>query len=128
MSGINLGAGSAALTVEKGQQAVADCVISSGQSLSAAVDLGVARLVGISTPGALEPTVLTFQASYDGATWNNVYDSAGAEKSVTVGVSRRIILSPADFYGVRYVKVRGGTAASPTTVVADRTLKLIAEA
>jgi hypothetical protein len=112
----------------KGQQAVADCVISNGQSLSAAVDLGVARLVGLSIPATFEPATVTFQASYDGATFNNVYDSSGVEKTIAVGASRRVILSPADFYGVRYIKLRGGTAASPTVVAADRTVKLIAEA
>jgi hypothetical protein len=116
------------LAVAKGQQAVADCVISNGQSLSAAVDLGVARLVGLSIPATFEPATVTFQASYDGATFNNVYDSSGVEKTIAVGASRRVILSPADFYGVRYIKLRGGTAASPTVVAADRTVKLIAEA
>jgi hypothetical protein len=96
------------LPVGKGHQLVADCLISNGQSLSAAVDLGTARLVGIATPAAFEPTALTFQSSYDGATWNNVYDGTGTEKSITVAASRRVILSPADFYGIRYIKVRGG--------------------
>ena len=111
----------------KGQQSITDCVISSGASLSGAIDLGVYRLVGIAIPATFEPTTLSFQASYDGTTWNNVYDNFGTEKTIAVAVSRRVILSPADFYGVRYIKVRGGTAAVPTTVAADRTIKLIAE-
>jgi hypothetical protein len=114
--------------VAKGQQAVADCVISNGQSLSAGVDLGVARLVGLSIPATFEPATLSFQASFDGLTWNNIHDSSGTEKTVAVGASRRVILSPADFYGVRHIKVRGGTAAAPTAVAADRTIKLITEA
>lgn len=114
--------------VVKGSQTVSDCTISSGQSLSAAVDLASYRIVGLSIPSTFEPTSVTFQASYDNVTWNNLYDSSGVEKSVVVGISRRILLSPADFYGIRYIKVRGGTAASPTTVAADRIIKLIAEA
>jgi hypothetical protein len=116
------------LPVGKGQQTVTDCTITSGGSLSAAIDLGVYRLVGIAIPATFEPTSVTFQASYDGSTYNNVYDASGVEKAASVGVSRRVILSPSDFLGVRYVKVRGGTAGTPTTVAADRTLKLIAEA
>lgn len=112
----------------KGQQLVSDCTISNGASLSAAVDLGVYRLVGISIPATFEPTTLTFQSSYDNVTWMNVYDSYGTEKSVSAGTSRRVILSPGDFYGVRYIRIRGGTSASPTTVAADRTVKLISEA
>lgn len=112
----------------KGEQSVFNCTISSGESLSGALDLGVYRLVGISTPSTLEPSTLTFQASVDGITWNNIYTSVGVETSISCSTSRRIILSPADFYGIRYIKVRGGTAASPTTVAADRVIKLIAEA
>jgi hypothetical protein len=119
----------AALTVKKDQQTVTACVIASGQSLSPAIDLGVGRLVGITTPSNIDSaTAVTFQASYDNATWNNVYDSSGVEKTLTVGVSRWIILSPADFYGMRYVKVRLGTSGTPVAATADRTLQLIAEA
>lgn len=121
--GTNIGS-----SVAKGQQTVTPIVISSGQSLSAAVDLGVYRMTGIAIPATFEPTTLTFQSSYDGITYNNVYDGTGTEKSVTVAVSRRVILAPADFYGIRYIKIRGGTSGSPTTVAADRTVQLIAEA
>lgn len=118
-----------ALSVQKGQQAVADAVIANGASLSGAIDLGVARLVGLSIPANIDgATTLSFVASYDGGVWNNVYDSVGAEKTVTVAPSRRVILSPADFYGIRHLKVRLGTAAAPVVNAADRTLKLIAEA
>ncbi len=115
------------LPAGKGQQTVTDCVISNGQSLSASVDLGVYRLVGISIPSTFEPTTLTFQSSYDGSTWANVFKD-GIEVSEPVGTNRRIVLDPSKFYGIRYVKVRGGTSGSATTVSADRTLKLIAEA
>lgn len=118
---------SSAIQVSKSPQSVTDCVISSGASLSAAVDLGVYRLIGVSIPATFEPTSVTFQASYDGTTWNNVYKDDGTELSVVVGVSRRVVLDPAKFYGIRYIKVRGGTSGTPTTVAADRTIKLIAE-
>lgn len=117
------------LSVKKDQQVVQDCTVTSGQSLSGAVDLSVARLVGIATPASIDSaTMLSFQSSYDGSTYNNVYDSAGIEKIVTVSASRRVILSPADFYGIRYIKVRLGTAASPVSATADRVLKLVSEA
>lgn len=113
--------------VVKGQQAVIDCTIASGASLSAAVNLGEYRLTGIEIPATFGPTTLTFQASVNGTDWFNLYDASGTEKSVTVAVSRRVILSPADFYGIQYLKVRGGTSGSPTTVGGDRVIKLIAE-
>ena len=117
-----------AVEISKTSQTTRDCVISSGQSLSAGVDLGVFRLVGISIPSTFEPTSITFQSSFDNVTWNNVFTSVGSEVSVVTAASRRIVLSPPDFYGIRYIRVRGGTAASPTSVVANRTIKLIAEA
>jgi len=114
--------------VAKGQQQIQDCTITSGQSLSAGVDLGVFRLVGLSMPTTLEPTTLTFQSSFDGTNWNNIFTSAGTEVTVISAASRRIIVAPADFYGVRYLRVRGGTSGVPTTVAADRIIKLISEA
>ncbi len=116
----------APVPVLKGQQSIFDCTIASGQSLSAGVDLGVTRLVGIEIPATFEPSTLTFQASVDNSTWNNIFTSG--ETSVTASPSRRIVVAPADFYGIRYIRVRGGTSASPTTAAADRILKLIAEA
>ncbi len=116
------------LSVRKSQQTVSPIVISNGQSLSATVDLGVTRAVGLETPATFEPTTISFQVSSDNTTFVNLYDATGTEKTVTVGVSRRIVLSPADFLGVRYIKIRGGTASSATTVSANRTVQIISEA
>ena len=77
-----------ALTVKKSQQTVTPIVISNGQSLSAGVDLGVTRVVGIELPATFEPTSITFQASVDNTTFVNVYDASGTEKSANTGVSR----------------------------------------
>lgn len=116
-------------TVNKGQHKTFTATIANTASLSGAVDLGFYRLCGLETPAAIDSaTAITFQASADGATWVNLYDATGAEKSLTVSTSRRIILTPADFYGIRFIKVRLGTAASPTTATASRNITLIAEA
>lgn len=116
------------MPVAKVQQSVVDCLIANGASLSSGIDLGVYRLVGITLPAVFEPTLLSFQSSYDGATWSNVYGSDGIEKTAVCAAGRRVIVSPADFYGVRWLRVRGGTAAAAQVVGADRTIKLIAEA
>lgn len=108
-------------------QTVLDCTISNGGSLSAGVGLDRHRLVGISLPAGFEGTTLSFQSSYDGTVWNNVYDATGTEKTVTVAASRRVILSPADFYGIAWIKVRNGPAGAPSNVGADRILKLVCE-
>jgi hypothetical protein len=116
------------LSVSKGQQTVTAATIANGGSLSHAIDLGVGRLVGITTPAGLTQTTLSFQASYDGTTWNDVYSDGGIEKTITVGASRRVVLSPADWYGIRHLRIRTGTSASPSTVSADRVFQLITEA
>lgn len=110
------------------QQTVFAAFIRNGQSQSDDVDLGSYRLVGLSIPATFEPTTVSFLSSFDGATWNPVFDSLGVEVTAIVGTSRRVVLNPASFYGLRWIRVRGGTAASPTTVAADRAVRLIAEA
>lgn len=116
------------LVVQKAESQCISVTISSGQSLSAAVDLGNYRAFALVTPSTFEPTSLTFQVSPNGADWYNLYDSTGTEKSVTCSTSRAVILTPADFYGFQYLKIRGGTSGSPTSVAADRVVKLLAEA
>lgn len=110
------------------QQAVFDAFIRNGQSLSDNVDMGSYRLVGLSIPGTFEPTTVSFMASFDGSTWMPIFDATGTEVTATVSTNRRVVLNPANFYGVKWVRVRGGTSGSPTTVAADRTVRLIAEA
>lgn len=107
-------------------------IVASGSSLSSAIeftgDIAGALPVGIQTPSAIDSaTSITFQVAYDGgssATFANLYDSSGTEYTLTVSTSRSIILTPADFYGVRQLKIRLGTSGSPTTATADRTLIL----
>jgi hypothetical protein len=100
-------------------------VVPSGATLSEPVDIGGSALCAIQTPSALDSaTSLTFSVSYDGSTFANLYNDAGSEYSVTVSTSRSVVLNPADFYGVRHIKVRLGTSGSPTTATATRTLIL----
>lgn len=104
------------------QQVVVDVAIPTTPSLSAAIDLGVARPVALQVPAGWEGTSIAFDASHDGVTFAPLYTDAGVEKTITVAPSRYVILSPADFLGVRRVKVR------PLTVqTAARTLRLITQ-
>lgn len=100
--------------------------IANGASLSGAIDCSEGRPARIVIPSAWTTANLTFQTSYDGTTYNDLYDAFGTEYTVTVGgASRGIILPLADFIGVRYLKVRSGTTGTPVTQGADRTLKLV---
>jgi hypothetical protein len=104
--------------------------IANGASLSGAVDLGAgAILSGIQMPAAWTAAGLTFQVSADGVTYANKFDAYGSEYSVpsaSATASQFISLPPSDFLGVRYIKVRSGTAGSAVAQGAERLLTLVA--
>jgi hypothetical protein len=107
---------------------VTTATIANGASLSAAADLGQKTLVGIEMPAGWTAANLTFQVSDDNVTYNDIYDNAGIELTMIAAASRYIIATPANWIGVRYVKVRSGTAGSPVNQGAARDIKLISKA
>jgi hypothetical protein len=102
--------------------AVATIPASDVNGMSNAIDMAGARAVRIAMPAAWTAANLTFQASYDNATWNNLYSSDGSEYTVIAAASRSIILPYADFMGIRYLKVRSGTSSAAVQQGADRAL------
>lgn len=101
-------------------------VIASGASLSPEVDLGNFTLAGVIMPSGWDAANLTLQAKTANGTATNVYDDSGSEVSITAAASRYILFWPAlDLTGLRHIKVRSGTAATPVNQTADRTLTLI---
>jgi hypothetical protein len=101
--------------------------IANGQSLSGAVDLGTNRLFAIVMPAAMTGTSLTFQASHDGSTYNNIYGDDGNELTYTTAASRYVVVSsPAKWVGVRYLKIRSGTSGAPSAEGAARSLIVVA--
>lgn len=104
------------------------CTIAESGSLSDEIDLGEGRvLCAIDMPADWDAANLTFQASYNsGGTFDDLYDQYGTEKTVTAAADRYIPLDdPAFWLGVRYLKVRSGTAASAVEQTAARTIQLI---
>ncbi|MDD3289074.1 MAG: hypothetical protein PHX43_08790 [Alphaproteobacteria bacterium] len=100
--------------------------ISSGQSLSPALNLGGLRLFGIAMPAAWTTANLTFQVSSDGgSTWNNMYDANGNEVSVIAAASRFIALDPMNFASIQMLKVRSGTSSTPVNQGQDSSLSLM---
>jgi hypothetical protein len=91
----------------------ATATIANGASLSGANDLAGAALIRILMPATWTAAVLTFSVSNDNATYYDLYDQFGVEMTGQAAASRAIILSPSDFIGWRYVKIRSGTSASP---------------
>lgn len=95
-----------------------------GQSTSS-VDLQGKTLIGVVFPGTWTAANLTFLGSVDGGTFNSLYD-AGAEINVTsAAASRYVVLSPSTFVGLKLLKLRSGTSATPVQQGADRAMLLI---
>ena len=108
-------------------QEIVPVVIALNASLSGAVEIGDAKQIAISMPADWTAANLTFQGSYDGATWWDVYDDAGTEVNVTAAEDRLIVLGTItkNLRPLRFLKVRSGTAGSAVTQGAARTLHLI---
>jgi hypothetical protein len=100
--------------------------IALNEALSGAVQLKGRVPVAVVMPADWTAADLTFQASYDGATYWNLYDGdTDAEVSVQAAEDRHIVLDHNKFYGAQYLKVRSGTAASAVNQEAARTLYLV---
>jgi hypothetical protein len=100
--------------------------IANGASLSGAVSLEGATPLAIVMPSAWTAANLTFQASEDESTYNDMYDYAGTEVTVTAAASRHIWLSPNEWVGAKSIKVRSGTTGTPVNQGAARTITILA--
>lgn len=90
------------------------------------VKLGGLRLFGIVIPSAWTAANLTFQTSYDGVTYQNLYDKDGSEETVTVtDTDTSIWLNPATFAAVPFLKIRSGTSGTPVNQAAARDILLV---
>lgn len=110
--------------------AVITTEIPANQSLSGAVDLGAGSILAIKLPDNFPTTTLTFQSKAEFSEhninnanlieqdWDNVYDDAGTEISVTVAANRIVVVGTAtkNLGACRYLRVRCGTAAAPLNV------------
>src|SRR5690242_9259249 len=98
-----------------------DAVISSGQSLSAVVDLEQLNITGFLIPASWTTAKLTFQISPDGTTFGDLNDASGNEIQLTVAAGKFIGVNLSELSGARFIKVRSGTSGTPVTQAADRT-------
>ena len=94
--------------------------IASSGTTSNACALGSLRLFGIITPAALTGTALTFLVSYDGVSFNPLYDANGSIVTVTVGVNRYIALDPTLYAAVTNLQI-----VSNASEAAARSLQLV---
>lgn len=104
-----------------------DVLISDGTSISASINLGGRKPVGVLVPASWTAADITFQSSVDGTNFYDVYDVDGAELTVTVASSRIVAIASGDSLCMGpYVKVRSGTTGTPVNQSGDITLQLIA--
>lgn len=101
-------------------------VIASAASLSAAVDLGSARLGSIYMPASVgTSTVLSFAGSSDGVTYVPIRDQYGQEYRLNnITASKTRAVDTEIFATYRYLKVRRGTEDSPNTEAVSHTYTL----
>ena len=126
-------------------QDVLTATIATGASLSGVAIVAGLRPHAVQIPATWTAANLTFQvasaltyavdsddlsgydAGDDTSTWSNLYDAAGNEYVVVVSsAGSYIILDPAAFDTVRYLKIRSGTASVPVNQAETRVLTLIA--
>lgn len=90
---------------------VRTATIANGEQLSDVVDVGKGTLAGLFIPSALTGTAITFfVCDTEGGTYLELQAGAGSAFSVTVAASKYIALDPTKFVGLRYIKLRSGTA------------------
>lgn len=103
--------------------------IAEGQSLSAAIDLTGLDVATFVMPNTWNAANLTFQAaSTKDGTYFDVYDSDGAELTVSAAASRSITLERTKEESLKhfdFIKVRSGTSGTPVTQNGDRPIVLL---
>lgn len=99
--------------------------IANGAALSAEIDLESYRQIAIYMPSTWTTANLTFQGSnVTGGTFQNIYDSAGNELTITAAASR-ILTDIPELSPFRYIKIRSGTSGTPVNQGGARTIILI---
>ena len=90
-------------------------VVFDSSATSNAVSVGNYTIVGLEIGSGFNGTAITIDAaSTEGGTYYSVYDTAGAELSLTVAASRHIAISPITVPGARFVKLTSGASEDMT--------------
>jgi len=99
--------------------------ISSGNSLSAAVDLRNEYVEKILMPAAWDAAALTFQVcETESGTYRDLYTETAEFSVSAAGAGRAIVVPPERWLGGAWLKVRSGTSGTPVNQTADRAIQL----
>jgi hypothetical protein len=99
--------------------------IANGASQSSEIALGENSLVAIIIPAGWTAADITALGSADGDTYYDLYDTDGNEVTVQADESRSIVLDPAEWTGLKFIKLRSGTTALAVNQGAARTLTVL---
>jgi hypothetical protein len=103
--------------------------IVSGQSLSCQVNIGSWVLCGMVVPSTWTTGSISLQASPDGGTtWAELYNSSGIGIGASSVNGGYVALDATALRGVRSLKVRSGSAASPVNQSNSVTLQHVGRA
>jgi hypothetical protein len=109
--------------------AVRDVIIAAGATgLSGAVRISGAKMMAIYMPASWEAAGITFQGGISQSdSFQDIYDDAGVEVSITAAASRCISLASVavKLSPYEWIKLRSGVTATPVNQVTAKTLKLI---
>lgn len=106
-----------------------NATITSGTSLSNAIDLKNLRLFGLDIPLGWTAANVTIQQKHTDGTYRAVKDSSGLELSFPAVAGDVIRFdNPAQFAALTDIKILSGTTATPVSQAADRTINLILRA
>jgi len=100
-------------------------------SLSGPVRLNGLSVIGYIMPSTWDAADLTFRASVDDTTYNNIYTDGDSEYTVQAAKSRYIIADSIELRGINYLMVRSGTSGSAVNQengLTAQTLQLVLKA
>ncbi len=99
--------------------------IAASSNISAEVDLGAGRLVGLYVPSGWTAANITFQVSPDGVNFGNMFSYLGAEVIFVAVPGQFLAVDPTLWKGARAIKVRSGASGSPVTQASQVVLQLV---
>lgn len=112
-----------------GKQTIVKVIIPAGASISAPVDIWGYRYITIFMPSAWTTANITFLSAptFGGQTYASLYNDLGTEVNITAAASRTIAIdtNALTLAGLRYIKIRSGTASTPVAQASERTIYLI---
>jgi hypothetical protein len=103
---------------------ILDIEFAAGASISNAINLDGKNLVALIIPSAWTGSSITLQACHrldvETPVWNDLRDMNGLEIVIPVATNSQIQIEPAKLVGLKYMRVRNGTSASPVNQAAAR--------